>query len=142
MIWKQEFTIEGLTNTGAACLPGHMGIKFLEYGDDYLKASMPVAPHNKQPMGLLHGGASVVLAETLGSVASILTIEDLEKKTSVGVEINANHLTAARSGLVYGTVKPYKLGRKLQVWNIEIRNEADKLICVSRLTTAIIDRII
>ncbi|MEM1324878.1 MAG: hotdog fold thioesterase [Bacteroidota bacterium] len=133
-IWKKPFTLEAINDINSNCMPGHVGIDFIEKGDDYLVAKMPVVPHNHQPMGLLHGGASVVLAETLGSVAALLCIEG-DDKSAVGVEINANHLRAARKGWVYGTVKPVRIGRQLQVWNIEIRDEKEHLTCVSRLTT-------
>lgn len=137
-IWKKDFTIEVLNEFNSSCLPEHLDIKIIEAGDDYLKASMPVDNRTKQPMGLLHGGASVVLAETLGSAAGVLCLED-NNKTIVGVEINANHLRSARGGLVYGVVKPARIGRRLQVWNIEITDEKDQLICVSRLTVAVVD---
>lgn len=118
----------------------HIGIEITEFGDDYLTAKMPVDKRTHQPMGLLHGGASVVLAESLGSVASVLCLSDINEASVVGVEINANHLKSVRSGWVYGTVKPIRVGRKLHVWNIEIKNEAGDLVCISRLTVAIVDR--
>ncbi len=119
---------------------GHLGIEFLEVHPDYLLARMPVDHRTHQPMGLLHGGASVVLAESLGSVASMLCVADPQKQAAVGVEINANHLKSVKSGYVYGKCKALKIGRSIHVWNIEISNEAQELICVSRLTTMIIDR--
>jgi len=137
-IWKKDFGVEVLNQFNDTCLPGHLGIKIIEAGDNYLKASMPVDHRTKQPMGLLHGGASAALAETLGSVAGLLCVED-ENKTIVGVEINANHLRSARQGLVYGIVKPVRIGRTLQVWNIEITDEKERLLCVSRFTLAVID---
>ena len=137
-IWKKTFTLEGVNNIGEDCMPGYLDIKFTEYGDDYICATMPVTAKNKQPMGLLHGGASVVLAETIGSVAAILCVED-PSKTSVGVEINANHLRPVRTGIVTATARPVKIGRNLHVWNIEIRDEKDRLSCVSRFTAAIVD---
>ncbi len=139
-IWKTAFTLESLNAiNGKETLGGHIGIEFTAFGDDYLVAKMPVDARTRQPMGLLHGGASVVLAETLGSVASVLCLDDWTKKAAVGLEINANHLSSARNGWVYGTVKPIRVGRTVHVWNIEIRDEKQKLICVSRLTTSIID---
>ncbi|MEL6719421.1 MAG: hotdog fold thioesterase [Bacteroidota bacterium] len=137
-IWKREFTLEAINDLNAACLPGHLGIEITEVGSDYLRGTMPVDKHTHQPMGLLHGGASVVLAESLGSIAGMLCVEDYNK-TIVGVEINANHLRSARKGFVTGTVKPVKIGKTLQVWNIEIVNEQQQLICVSRLTVAVVD---
>ena len=117
----------------------NLGIEFVEIGDDYLVAKMPVDKRTVQPMGLLHGGASVVLAETLGSLASVLLIDDISKQAAVGLEINANHLRPATSGFVYGTVKPIKIGRRTHVWQITIRNEEKKEVCISRLTTMIVD---
>jgi len=139
-IWKQEATLEGLNNMSANTLVEHLGIEHVEIGDDYLIAKMPVDKRTHQPMGLLHGGASVALAETLGSIASVLCVEDMSKQSVVGLEINANHLKSVRSGWVYGTCKAIRVGRKIQVWNIEIRNEAGDLCCVSRLTVAVIAR--
>ncbi|MEN0049393.1 MAG: hotdog fold thioesterase [Bacteroidota bacterium] len=137
-IWKKEFTLKGINNLNGACMPGHLGIEITEMGDDFLRAKMPVNNRTRQPMGLLHGGASVVLAETIGSVAGLLCIED-DNKTIVGVEINANHLRSARKGFVTGTAKPVKIGRTLQIWNIEIEDEEGRLTCVSRFTAAVVD---
>ena len=113
---------------------GHLGIEFTGYGDDFLTAIMPVSERTQQPMGLLHGGVSVALAETLGSIAAWLCVDDPTQFGVVGVEINANHLSAAKSGQVIASVKPIKLGRRLQVWSIDI-NQDDRPICISRLTT-------
>ena len=141
MIWKQNFTVEALNATGANALPEHLGIEILEVGDDYLTARMPVDHRTVQPYRILHGGASVVLAETLGSIASMICLEDVERQGAVGVEINAIHLRPAREGeWVYGKVEPIKVGRRLHVWQITIRNAADKKVCVSRLTVAVVDR--
>ncbi len=137
-IWKKEFTLEGINNIIEPCMPHYLGIEFIEIGDDFLVAKMPVNERTRQPMGLLHGGASVVLAETIGSVAGILCVEE-DNKTVVGVEINANHLRSISKGNVFGTVKPVKIGRTLQVWNIEIKDGEGKMICVSRFTSAVID---
>ena len=117
----------------------HIGIEFTEVGSDYLIAKMPVDHRTKQPMGLLHGGASVALAETIGSVASVVVQENPFEKAVVGVEINANHLSSAKQGYVFGKVTPIKIGRKIHVWNIEITDENEKKICISRLTTALVD---
>ncbi len=117
-------------------MAGHLGLEFTAFGDDYLEARLPVDHRTKQPAGLLHGGASVVLAETLGSVASYLCVE--QGKKCVGVEVNANHLKSATEGFVKGRVRPIRVGRSLHVWSIEIHNSAGDLVCVSRLTVAII----
>jgi 1,4-dihydroxy-2-naphthoyl-CoA hydrolase len=140
-IWKHEFNLEGLNGMNDNTLGRALGIEFTEIGDDYLIATMPVNDNTVQPMRILHGGASVALAETLGSVASNLCIEDLTKQTAVGLEINANHLTPGRYGSkVVGKVTPIRVGKSVHVWNIDIMTEAGKKICVSRLTTAIIER--
>lgn len=115
----------------------HLGIEFTEVGEDYLKARMPVDHRTKQPYGLLHGGASAALAETLGSVASALVV-DHSKFNCVGIEINANHLRGVREGFVTGIVKPLHIGKTTHVWDIRIYDDHEKLICVSRLTVAII----
>lgn len=117
----------------------HIGISFSEVGPDFLKATMPVDHRTQQPYGLLHGGASCVLAETLGSVASALVI-DPEKFICVGLEINANHVRSARSGFVTGTCTPIHIGASTHVWDIKIHDEREKLICVSRLTVAILKK--
>jgi 1,4-dihydroxy-2-naphthoyl-CoA hydrolase len=138
MIWKNKPTIEALNMLSAKTINEALGIEFTEAGDDYLTARMPVDKRTKQPMGLLHGGASVVLAETLGSVASTLLIEDISKESAVGLEINANHLRAVKSGYVYGTVTAIKIGRRTHIWQIRIRNEEGKDSCISRLTCMIV----
>ena len=117
----------------------HIGIEFIEVGEDYLLGRMPVDERTKQPMGLLHGGASVAFAESLGSVASVLVIGS-SKSHAVGIEINANHIKSARSGYVYGRVTPLHVGKRTHVWEIKITDESDQLICISRLTTAIVER--
>lgn len=117
----------------------HLGIEFLEVGDDYIKAKMPVDQRTIQPFGLLHGGASVALAETLGSVAANLCV-DREKKMCVGLEINANHIRPVTNGFVYGIAKPIHIGASTQVWEIRIQNEQEKLVCISRITLAVLDK--
>ncbi len=140
MIWKQKFTLEGLNSSSSDTLGTHIGIEFTNFGDDFLEATMPVDNRTVQPARILHGGASVVLAETLGSVASVLCLEDMTKKMPVGLEINANHLSPGRFGsYVIGTCRPVRIGKSVHVWSIEIKSPEGKLICVSRLTTAIID---
>lgn len=117
----------------------HLGIVWTDVGDDYLKAAMPVDHRTIQPYGLLHGGASCVLAETIGSVASAMVV-DHEKFYCVGLEINANHIRSARKGLVTGTASPLHLGTTTHVWDIRIHDEEGKLVCVSRITVAILPR--
>lgn len=120
-------------------LVSHLGIEFTEVGTDYLIARMPVDARTHQPLGLLHGGASVALAETLGSVAATLCV-NRETQYCVGLEINANHIKSIRQGFVIGRTTPVHVGKRTQVWEIRITNEQDELVCVSRLTLAVIDR--
>ena len=120
-------------------MPGHLGIRFTEVGPDFLRATMPVDERTRQPFGLLHGGASVTLAETVGSIASMLCV-DMERYLCVGQEINANHLRGVASGSVTASVRPFHLGNRSHVWHIEIRDERDNLVCVSRLTMAVVER--
>ncbi len=136
MIWKKAFSIDDLGLFMENTLVGHLGIEYLEKGDDYLTASMPVDHRTHQPMGLLHGGASVALAETLGSSASYMTLE--EGFYSVGLEINANHIKSVTSGRVIGKASPVHLGRTTQVWDITINSDTQALVCVSRLTMAVL----
>ena len=141
MIWKTAPTLEVMNNIGKGSMSDHVGIEFVESGTDFLTAKMPVDQRTVQPFRILHGGASVVLAETLGSIASVLCLADMSKQQAVGVEINANHLSSAREGAyVYGTVRPIRVGRTIHVWNIEIKDESGKLVCVSRLTVAVVER--
>ena len=114
----------------------YLDMRWTALGADFISMSMPVDERTRQPYGILHGGASCALAETIGSVASFLVL-DTEKYICVGLEINANHIRSAKSGYVYGTVKPVHIGLSTQVWNIEIVNEDKKLVCVSRLTCAV-----
>ncbi|HND87265.1 MAG TPA: hotdog fold thioesterase [Saprospiraceae bacterium] len=141
MIWKQAATPEGLNTLNANSMPEHLGIRLTEVGPDYLVATMPVSPRTVQPFRILHGGASVVLAESLGSIASMLCIEDLSMHTAVGLEVNANHLKSVPEGKsVTATCKPLRIGRTVHVWSIEIRDEQGDLSCISRLTVSIIPR--
>lgn len=140
MIWRQEFNIEGINQICQNTLVDHLGIEFTAFGDNFLEATMPVDHRTVQPARLLHGGASVALAETIGSVASQLCISDMDTHMAVGVEINANHLRSATSGFVTGRVEPLRIGRKLHVWEIRIKDEKERLICVSRLTIAVVPR--
>lgn len=141
MIWKQPATLEGLNALNLNTMPGHLGIVITEIGSDHLVATMPADERTVQPYRILHGGANVVLAETLGSIASTLCIEDLTAHTAVGLEINANHLKSVREGgTVTGICRPIRLGRTVHVWNIEIRDERGDLSCISRLTVSIVPR--
>jgi len=140
MIWKNKPEVAILNEISLQTAVDHLGIKFTYLGDDFLEATMPVDHRTIQPAGILHGGASVVLAETLGSVASSLCISDLGTHVPVGIEINANHIKSVRSGLVTGRVTPIKIGKSLHVWHIDIKDELGALVCVSRLTTMILDR--
>lgn len=137
-IWKQSaVNIEQLNQQCKNTLAEVLEISFLELGDDFLKASMPVNKKTHQPYGLLHGGASAALAETVGSVASWLCI-DPEKQVCVGMEINCNHLKAKRSGVIVAAASPLHIGATTHVWDVKIRDEKENLICVSRLTVAVL----
>jgi 1,4-dihydroxy-2-naphthoyl-CoA hydrolase len=138
-VWLQPPSLEHLNAATAGTMMRTLDIVFTEVGADFLRATMPVDERTRQPHGLLHGGASVSLAETLGSTGASLCI-DSERFLCVGQEINANHLRSAKSGRVTGTARPVHIGGRSHVWGIEIVNEAGALICISRLTMAIIER--
>ena len=129
--------LDALTAAGAASMPGHLGIEFVEAGDDWLKARMPVDRRTHQPYGRLHGGASVTLAETVASMAASLTVDPAQNAV-VGMEINANHIRPVRDGFVHAVARAEALGRTTQVWTIRITDEADRLACLSRITMAVI----
>lgn len=135
---KAGFDLTSLAFIHTDSLGNHLGIEFIEAGEGYLVARMPVDKRTQQPFGILHGGASVVLAETLGSVASWMLLDDPETQRAVGLEINANHIRSVREGWVYGRCTPIHTGRTTQVWDIRITDEQDRLVCISRLTIAII----
>jgi uncharacterized protein (TIGR00369 family) len=137
-IWRSPQTIEALNASRDGTLSYHLGILFTEIGDDFVRGTMPVDARTKQPYGLLHGGASVALAETLGSTGASMCI-DTARYMVLGQEINANHVRAGRGGLVTGTARPLHIGGRTQVWSIEILNESGKLVCTSRLTMATIE---
>jgi len=140
MIWfDKELSLEKLDPLGPNTMAEHLGIEWTGLGDDYLKAKMPVDRRTIQPYGLLHGGASCALAETIGSVASALVI-DHSAFYCVGLEINANHIRSVRHGFVTGTARPLHLGGTTHVWDIKIYDDQEKLVCVSRLTVAILKR--
>jgi 1,4-dihydroxy-2-naphthoyl-CoA hydrolase len=138
-IWRVSTTIPELNAGGAHTLMGPLGMEFTEIGDDYLRATMPVDERTRQPFGVLHGGASVALAETIGSVGASLCV-DPARYHCVGQEINANHLRSVREGWVTGTGRPLHVGGRSQVWSIEIVDEAGALVCISRLTIAVLAR--
>lgn len=139
MVFSHKPSLDQINQSGRNTMTDHLGIVFTEIADDHLTATMPVDERTKQPMGLLHGGANVVLAETLGSVAASLTI-DLKKQTCVGLEINANHLKGVTNGSVTGITTPIHIGKSTQVWEIKITNEQGQLCCISRITMAILDK--
>lgn len=135
---KANFDLSNLQFADIDTITKHLGIEFTEAGEGYLIARMPVDGRTHQPFGILHGGASVVLAESLGSVASWMLLDDPTKQHAVGLEVNANHLRVVRSGWVYGRCTPIHTGRTTHVWDIRITDEQGKLVCISRLTVAII----
>jgi 1,4-dihydroxy-2-naphthoyl-CoA hydrolase len=137
-IWYKSFTPEEVQQRGAGTMIEHIGITIVEVGDDYLKGIMPVDHRTIQPVKILHGGASVTLAETLGSLAANLVI-DSAKKYCVGLDINANHIRAVTKGWVTGIAKPLHIGSSTQVWSIEITDEEKRLTCISRLTMAVLE---
>jgi len=135
-IWKQPVSVEFLNTISVNTAQSHLGIEFLEVGDDFLKARVPVDERTRQPYGLLHGGVSVVLAETLGSCGAVFACPAGYR--AVGLDINANHLRGATTGWVTGTARPVHIGRTTQVWHIDLHNDAGELTCVSRITMAIL----
>lgn len=136
-IWFAGFPLDDCNRRGADCANGHLGIELLEAGEDYLKARMPVDHRTRQPAGVLHGGVSMVLAETLASWGAAYVV-DPAKYHCVGQEINANHIRAAAGGWVYGIARPLHIGRSSQVWDVRISDEQEKLVCVSRVTLAVL----
>jgi 1,4-dihydroxy-2-naphthoyl-CoA hydrolase len=139
-IWhKKDLSVDDLAGLGKQTMGEHIGIRFSEVGDNYIKATMPVDHRTHQPYGLLHGGASVALAETLGSVGAAMVI-DTEKFICVGQEINANHVRGVREGFVTGITTPLHIGRTSHVWEIKIYDEQERLVCVSRITVAILPK--
>jgi len=138
-IWRTQTSVEQLHQFSRETLADTIGIRVTEIGPDFLRATMPVNPRVHQPMGVLHGGASVALAETVGSVAAMLCV-DRDKYVCLGQEINANHLRPISAGIVTATARPFHIGKRSHVWSIEIRDEQDRLVCVSRLTMAVVDK--
>lgn len=135
-IWKQPISVEILTQLSKNTAISHLGLEFVEVGDDFIRARAPVDARTVQPYGLLHGGVSVVLAETLGSCGAAYSVPDGHR--AVGLDINANHLRGASSGWVTGTARPVHLGRTTQVWQIDIVNDAGQMVCASRLTVSVL----
>lgn len=138
-MFPKDLRPEQLNKWSEGCLVSHLDIVFTEVGPDFLIAKMPVSDKTKQPMGLLHGGASVVLAETLGSVAASIVVQPLGK-IAVGLEINANHLRSKRDGWVFGKVTPLHVGKSTHLWEIKITDESNQLVAVSKITMAILDK--
>jgi 1,4-dihydroxy-2-naphthoyl-CoA hydrolase len=135
----EKVDLQSLNDLGRNTMAERIGIEITEVGDDFLRGRMPVDERTCQPFGLLHGGASAALAENLGSLAGTLLV-DHEKEFCVGLEINANHIRSARGGYVYGTARPIHIGATTQVWDIRIEDERGKLVCISRLTLAVVKR--
>ncbi len=135
-VWKKHIDLEELTRSHIDTAVAHLGMEFLEVGDDFIRARVPVDKRTQQPFGLLHGGVSVVLAEALGSCGAHYSCP--EGSRAVGLDINANHLKGATSGWVTGITRPVHIGRSTQVWAIELRNDAGELTCVSRITMAML----
>jgi 1,4-dihydroxy-2-naphthoyl-CoA hydrolase len=138
-IWRSLQSLDELNGKHRDTLIGNLGIVFTEIGEDFVRGTMPVDKRTVQPYALLHGGASVALAETLGSMGAAMCVDSAEFQV-VGQEINANHVRAARSGLVTGTARPVHIGGRTHVWSIDIVNDAQKLVCISRITMAVIKR--
>lgn len=136
-IWSKHATLADINARLPGTMMEHIGIEFTEIGDDFIRGRMPVDHRTFQPAGLLHGGASVALAETLGSVCAYLCLER-DDQYVVGMEVNANHVRSVRSGYVYGSCKPIHLGNSTQIWEIRITDEQDNLVCISRLTLAVL----
>ena len=138
-MFPSSYTLNMLNASVKGTLVAHLGIEIIEIGNTFLTAKMPVDHRTQQPMGLLHGGASVVLSETLGSLAASLLV-DKSIEFPVGIEINANHIKSVKSGFVYGKASPIHVGRRTHIWQTDIRNEVGKLVCTSKLTVAIIKK--
>lgn len=138
-IFPESVTIEELNSLSKNTMAESIGIEFTTVGPDFIEARMPVDARTHQPFGLLHGGASVALAETLGSVAATCCV-DQSRQFCVGLEINANHIRGVRQGFVRGTARPVHVGKKTQVWEIRIIDDRDELVCISRITLAVLDK--
>lgn len=138
-LFRSEITLPQVQKMASNTMVEHLGIEFTRMGDDFIEARMPVDHRTHQPLGMLHGGASVALAETLGSIAATCCV-DTQLQYCVGLDINANHVKSIRSGFVIGIARPIHVGKKTHVWEIRITNEQQELICISRITMAVIDK--
>lgn len=135
-IWKKNFTVEQLNKSSKGTLMETLKLQYVDIGPDYIQATMPVTPHVHNPMGILHGGASVAMAETLGSIGSWLLLED-ESSQPVGLEINANHIRSLKEGHLNGTAVPIHIGKKTHLWEVQMTDDSGNLICISRFTAFI-----
>ncbi|WP_025763515.1 hotdog fold thioesterase [Dyadobacter tibetensis] len=140
-MFAKKLSLDQIQAFGKNTMSDHLGIEFTEVGSDFLVAKMPVDSRTHQPFGILHGGASLVLAETLGSVASHLCLKEPELQHAVGLDINANHIRSVKEGFVYGIATPLHIGKSTHIWEIKITNEDNKLVCISRLTVAILNSV-
>jgi 1,4-dihydroxy-2-naphthoyl-CoA hydrolase len=138
-MWKSDYSIDQVNSMSKNTILDVLGIEITEKGDDFLVGKMPVDSRTVQPMRILHGGANVVLAETLGSIASLMIINP-DEEISVGVDVNANHIRSVKSGWVTGIAKPINIGRKIHVWEIKITDEEERLTCISRLTVSVLPK--
>lgn len=138
-IWKIPLTTDALNQRAFKSMSDHLGVEFIEIGDDFLVAKMPVDDRTRQPIGIMHGGASCALAESVGSTAANIAV-DPEKFYCVGLDINTNHIRAVREGFVIATAKPFHLGKSTQVWGIEIKNQSGQLVSINRLTMAVLEK--
>ena len=138
-LWKQDVGLERVNGFSRNTMMEHIGIQVTDIGDDYVRGTMPVDARTHQPYGLLHGGASIALAETLGSLGAMLSVNPASE-LAVGIDINANHVRGVTRGMVTGTARPLHIGRATQVWEIRIEDESGRLVCIARLTVAIVPR--
>lgn len=138
-IWQTEIDLTLVTERGKNTMSDYLGIEFIDVGDDFLTGRMPVNQRTKQPANIMHGGASCVLAETIGSTAAQFCV-DMTKYYCVGLDINTNHVRAMREGYVIGIAKPFHLGKSTQVWGIEIKSDEGKLVSITRLTMAVLNK--
>jgi 1,4-dihydroxy-2-naphthoyl-CoA hydrolase len=138
-IWFREYTIEEINRRGIQTMADFLSIEFTEIGQDFLIAKMPVTDKVKQPIGIVHGGANVVLAETIASTAANMVV-NIADYYCVGLEINTNHIRSVREGIVWGTARPFHLGKSTQVWHIELKDEQDRVTAISRMTASVLKR--
>jgi 1,4-dihydroxy-2-naphthoyl-CoA hydrolase len=138
-IWFREYTLEEINRRGVQTMADFLGIEFTKIGQDFLIAKMPVSDKVKQPIGIVHGGANVVLAETIASTAANMVV-NIADYYCVGLEINTNHIRSVREGIVWGTARPFHLGKSTQVWHIELKDEQDRITAISRMTASVLKR--